>query len=201
MRRVRWTSHGRSQGKTPISLVWGGRLTQIRSTSTCRGKAETVNDERNISSHSSQRERAVISSWERRLTSLFKVFLYERKRKSVHGERGHFSPYVVPWEDPKFLWFREEDSPTSSILFSEKEREKWRMMRGTFHPTTPIGKLVFLIWERGLTQLFKLCLCKRNKQCMMRRMRWPSHGCFYVKTPNSFSAGKESYSDLQHANL
>ena len=201
MRRVRWTSHGRSQGKTPISLVWGGRLTQIRSTSTCRGKAETVNDERNISSHSSQRERAVISIWERRLTSLFKVFLCERKRKSVHGERGHFSPYVVPWEDPKFLRFREEDSPTSSISFSEKEREKWRMMRGTFHPTTPIGKPFFLIWERGLTQLFKLCLCKRNKQCMMRRMRLPSHGCFYVKTPNSFSAGKETYSDLQHANL
>ena len=63
-------------------------------------------------------------------------------------------------------------------------------MRGTFHPTTPIGKPFFLIWERGLTQLFKLCLCKRNKQCMMRRMRLPSHGCFYVKTPNSFSAGR-----------
>ena len=36
---------------------------------------------------------------------------------------------------------------------------------------------------------------------MMRRVRWSSHGWSHGKTPNSFTVGRETYSDLQRQNL
>jgi len=36
---------------------------------------------------------------------------------------------------------------------------------------------------------------------MMKGVRWSSHGWSHGKTPNSFSLGRETYSDLQHVNL
>ena len=73
-------------GRPRISLVCRGGLTQLCIPSLCKGKAETVHDERNSSSHSSHRKTPTSLMWEGRLTHLFTVFLWKSKRKAAHNE-------------------------------------------------------------------------------------------------------------------
>jgi len=61
---------------------------------------------------------------EGRLTCHFILFLWKRKRRAVHGQRGSFIPYAVPWKDPKFAPFTECSLLISEFRMSVKKKKK-----------------------------------------------------------------------------
>ena len=48
-------------------------------------------------------------------------------------------PWLIPWEDPKFLQCTEGVILRFTALISAKEKQKQCMLRGTSHPTAHTG--------------------------------------------------------------
>lgn len=90
MGRVRWSSHGWYHGKTPNSFCVGRKTYSDLQDLVLQRKAKSTHNERNISSHSSQRKTPLFLVREGRLTHPFTTFLWKRKRKAVHGQREFF---------------------------------------------------------------------------------------------------------------
>ena len=87
-------------GSPQICLVWEERLTQLFIPYDCKGKAETVHDERKSSSHISQKNSPAFIISEGRLTFHCNIFRWKRKGKATHSERrilSHSEPRQTPF--------------------------------------------------------------------------------------------------------
>jgi len=88
-------------------------------------------------------------------------------------------PWLIPWENWKFLQCREGDLLCFTALESAKEKQKECVMRGTSHPTAPIGRaLEKNEIENGDSPNFAGSSAgkERAEQCMVRGDSCSSHG-------------------------
>jgi len=89
-------------GRLQICLFWEETLTQLFIPYDCKGKAETVHDEKNSSSHSSHKKSPAFIIWEGRLTNHFTLSFWKRKGKATHSERNILS-HSEPRQTPFFI--------------------------------------------------------------------------------------------------
>ena len=142
----------------PIFLWFGDKDSPTASVCSAGKERKAPHDERNISSHSSHRKTPTLLIWEGRLTHLLMAPLWQRRRKAVHGQRGFFMPYAVPWKDPPFPQFSGCNLLSSDFCFSDSlacchgnGKEKQCVMRGASHPRAHTGRSPFVFNLGGRT--------------------------------------------------
>ena len=174
MKRVRWSSQGRSHGMTPNSfIVWRETYSALQHVNLERKSRNSKWWEENLIPQLIQ-EDPIFLILEGRLTYICQISLWNRKTKAVHGQRGFFIPYAVPWEDPKFAQFSDCDLLSSDFRFSAKKETKSTACWGgtSCHPMENLKFLCFgeedsptaSAWSTGNG---------REKQCMMRGASHP----------------------------
>jgi len=77
-------------------------------------------------------------------------------------------PWLIPWENWKFLQCREGDLLCFTALESAKEKQKECVMRGTSHPTAPIGRpqRFYLSGVGRLTHILKVSVWNRKRKAV-----------------------------------
>ena len=166
MKRVRWSSQGRSHGMTPNSfIVWRETYSALQHVNLERKSRNSKWWEENLIPQLIQ-EDPIFLILEGRLTYICQISLWNRKTKAVHGQRGFFIPYAVPWEDPKFAQFSDCNLLSSDFCFSAKKRNKkhcmlrWDILSSHGKPQIP------LLWGRRLTHCFSLNHWKWKRKAM-----------------------------------
>ena len=198
------SSHS-SHRKTPTFLIWEGRLTHPFTVFLWKSKRKAAHDERNVSSHSSQSLTVFNLVWEVGLTQFCNHFLCKRKKDEIHDEKSRMMiPWLIPWENRKFLLCREGDLLCFPALKSAKENQKnnvwWE--EHLIPQLTQQDPNVFIYQGWGDSHIFWKCLSgiEGEKQCMVRG-DFSSHMQDFGKTPHSFSSVTATYGTVNAVSL
>ena len=85
----------------------------------------------------------------------------------MHDERGQMIiPWLIPWEDSKFLQFRKGDLLRFAARKPAKEKQSQCMMRGTSHPTAPAGRSQCFYFDRLDSPNFSYCISGKERKAV-----------------------------------